>query len=210
MEIFSMTLSSLGQLFRKITKEKKQYVQPQIDITKNSREYYKKYLADDKIRPLNEKLIEVILSYSPKRIFEFGAGVGKNIKLLWERKPDLIIMGVDVSKMNKKHALVDCIKLGGEELLKTYGNFDVVFTCSVLDHIKNIDGIITQLKEKGKVIILMETNSYDTEFYYKHNYESYGFKNIGYKYTTEEDGDKATYEIWVYENTSAKLSWFED
>lgn len=41
--------------------------------------YYSHYVANDKINKLNIKLAEVILSYHPKSILEFGCGQAKNL-----------------------------------------------------------------------------------------------------------------------------------
>lgn len=175
------------------------WIQPDIKSAKNSKDYYSQYLADEKIYSVNEKLVDEILSYNPNTVLEFGAGVGKNLLLLQDKNPNVWISGIDISKYNIANALVSCIKLGDEKLLKLYRNMDVVFTCSVLDHIENIDEIIKEFKEVAKVIIIMETNSYDTDFYYKHDYESFGFKKTDYQYKAE-DGDGAIYELWKFEH----------
>lgn len=188
-----------SRLLKFKTFTRKYYVPPDITKAKDSKDYYSKYLADGEIYDDNEKLTDEILSYHPKTVLEFGAGVGKNLLLLKQKNRSLRILGIDISKLNVKTALVNCIKLGDESLLKSYKNLDVVFTCSVLDHIEHIDDIIKTFKEIAKVIILMETNSYDVNFYYKHDYESYGFKKVDYQYKSIH-GDGAIYEMWKYEH----------
>lgn len=164
-----------------------------------SKKYYRKYLADTEVRTLNQKLIEIILSYSPKTVFEFGAGRGKNLKLLTDTKPTVKALGIDISKNNIKKKVFDGLKVGTEDDLPNLGRFDVVFTCSVLDHIEYISSIITSFKEMANTIVIAETNSYDDRFYYKHNYEGYGFKKLDYVYCSNGiHGDGATYEIWTW------------
>lgn len=166
---------------------------------RTSKEYYKSYLADDKIRSINEKLVETVLSLKPKTVLEFGAGVGKNLKLLSEKDPNIKLLGIDVSRTNIKNAVIPCLILGDEKMLNQnmLGRFDVIFTCSVLDHIKEIDDIIIQMKRLADKIILMETNSYDTNYYYKHDYELYGFIRSDYSYKSTNGGDNAIYEQWI-------------
>lgn len=162
--------------------------------------FYKKYVADGNVYPLNLELANTIMSFSPSSVFEFGCGVGKNLELL--RKKGLQLgFGIDISAEAVKKAKekgVNAVQ-GDENYLPKVQPCDVAFTCSVLDHVENIDKIMEQLKRIGlKAVVLMETNDTPAKFYYPHNYESYGFIKTGYAYQSKlPEGDGALYHLYV-------------
>lgn len=169
--------------------------------------YYKTYVADAKIYPCNIRLAEEILSYNPKSVFEFGCGVGKNLDLLRQMSNGTIMLkGIDISAEAVKRARQNSLDviLGTEDSLTEIALKDIAFTCSVLDHIKDIDFIISELKYiANKVVILLETNDIPAKFYYPHNYERYGFVKTNYKYISSlPEGDGATYHLWKWERQS--------
>jgi SAM-dependent methyltransferase len=166
----------------------------------NPKEFYRNYQADNVLDKVDYKLIEVLSSFSPGSAFEFGCGSGKNLKLLKEKShKDLDTCGLDISVVNVMQAHfngVDSV-IRGDERHFPGRKFDVVFTCSVLDHIEDIHNVIGNLQNMAnKAIVLAETNSFDTDFYYKHDYESYGFVKIDFEFVSESD--KGIYNIWVY------------
>src|SRR4051794_7480978 len=92
----------------------------------DAKSYYRSYVANDLILPLNERLVQDILSYNPKSVLEFGCGVGKNLTLLKNRVTDHL--GIDISAKaveiaTKKGLNAIC---GDESKLTTLGNYDVV------------------------------------------------------------------------------------
>jgi 2-polyprenyl-3-methyl-5-hydroxy-6-metoxy-1,4-benzoquinol methylase len=146
--------------------------------------YETKFRAKDKINELNLKLIDLVKSYDPQSVLDFGCGTGKNLALL----PDKITrFGIDISPANVKVA-VDKHKLNvywaDESLLNHLTNFDVCFTCSVLDHIEDAYPVIQQLKRiANTAVIIAETNDQVGEFYFPHDYELYGFTKVpGYSF----------------------------
>jgi len=166
--------------------------------------YYQSYLADDNMAPLNEKLVERVLAYYPGDVLEFGCGTGKNLKAIKQKRLSTFCYGLDVSLINVIHANIKnelpFVSVGNESLLRYVHNFDVIFTCSVLDHIKDVDGIIKSFQQIAKrAVVLAETNDVPGEFYFPHNYESYGFHKIDFEW--KSNGDGATYHIWVWHNT---------
>ena len=116
------------------------------------KEYYKNYEASNEINRAHYFLADQILGFNPTSVFEFGCGTGKNLKLLLDQSPKIRkATGVDISMKNieKAHTvnfLNDC-RLADERSLATFEDksCDVVFTCSVLDHIQQISRIIVEL-----------------------------------------------------------------
>lgn len=172
--------------------------QLQRKMSADAKAYYSTYVANDTVSPLNEQLVRDVLSYNPNSIFEFGCGVGKNLHLLRDKEH----LGIDLSAKaikiaSKKGLNVIC---GDEAALKTIGQFDVVFTCSVLDHIENIDSIIGDLNRiANTAIVIAETNTkLKHRFYYQHDYESFGFVKTAYEYTSMLAVEPAVYHIWHF------------
>lgn len=163
------------------------------------KQFYENYRADNTIDELDIHLVDTLLSFNPKSAFEFGSGAGKNLQLLKSHDKDIETCGLDISIINVMQSHlngVDCV-IRGDERHIPLRKFDVVFTCSVLDHIKDIYNIIGAFQAMtNKAIVLAETNSFKDNFYYKHNYEEYGFEKLDYRYTSTDDG--GIYEIWVY------------
>lgn len=174
--------------------------------------YQNTHQASDEILDLHLKLAEKILSYEPKRVFEFGCGTGKNLKLIKDSSKKITrVTGIDVSyqniiKCHEKFFLDDCF-VGDERTLQCYArdeaNYDVAFTCSVLDHIENIDDIIRDLKIIAKkAVVLAETRDIVGDFYFNHDYSKYGFERImDYSYISSKAfaGDGASYQIWFFQ-----------
>ena len=165
----------------------------------NPKNFYKNYLADNNIIQSNIDLKNEILKFSPNSVFEFGCGTGKNLKLF---EKNIKTFGIDISEKAIKMANQNMINAicADEKYLTKVENFDVVFTCSVLDHIENIDEIIQHfIRITNKAVILLETNDIIDKFYFPHQYEKYGFtKKHDYKFVSKKPyGDGAIYEIWI-------------
>jgi SAM-dependent methyltransferase len=172
------------------------------------KEFYRTYQADDGLATLNKKLVDEILRHNPNHVFEFGTGTGKNLKLLQRveasyAKSGTAVVGLDISLINTITATVKnelpCIIHGDENYLRHLCNFDVVFTCSVLDHIEDVIGIIQELKRIANVaVIIAECTEPDKKnYYYKHDFESFGFERINdSEYYSEADGH--TYHIYKW------------
>jgi len=167
----------------------------------NAKEFYRSYIADDTVAELNGRLAHLIKALNPNHVFEFGMGSGKNLKLL----PGIDAGGMDISFVNvaKAHLKNDLpfVMVGDENYLRHLCNYDVVFTVSVLDHIENVDVIIGEFKRIANVAIyLAETNDIPGQYYFPHDYESYGFEKMSYKWTSSRDG--ALYQIWEWKRAN--------
>jgi trans-aconitate methyltransferase len=164
------------------------------------KEFYKNYQADNVIDKIDIELINQINKFNPETAFEFGCGSGKNLALLKKDNPNIITYGMDISIVNVIQAHlsgVDCI-IRGDERYMPQSKFDVSFTCSVLDHIphENIEQVIGNLFAiSNKAVVIAETNEYNSEFYYAHNFEKYGFVKKSKAYKSDNDG--FNYFIWV-------------
>lgn len=174
---------------------------------KTAKEFYRTYQADYKIAQLNIQLAKLIAEETPQHVLEFGCGSGKNLQLISQillYAGDVPFLaetcGIDISLVNIIKGFAHNLPFliyGDETNLRHLCNFDVTFTCSVLDHIPDIDGIIAEFKRiANKSIFLAETNDVPAEYYYPHDYESYGFTKLNY--TWKSDSDNATYYIWKW------------
>ena len=163
-----------------------------------SKEFYRHYMADDNWSDLSSKLLDEVFSFLPAHALEFGSGSGKHLTALTNMGVEGC--GLDISTNNLLQSRFKndnkFLILGDETHLRHLANFDVVFTCSVLDHIVDIDGIISEFKRiANKGILLAETNDVPAHYYYPHNYESYGFEKMNF---TWKGDDGAQYFIWKF------------
>jgi len=112
-------------------------------------------------------IIHDIICYSPKRILEFGAGVGRNIPFIKEYFPDTEIWATDISeksaaKINERYPYVKTFILNGDEL-RMMGMYDLVLVSGVYHHISpNIRSSVT------KTIVSLMTENADL-FVFEHN-----------------------------------------
>lgn len=174
------------------------------------KDYYSTYKADDKISNLNRFLIQKIMSYNPASVFEFGCGTGKILDRIRKAySPSIARIGIDISEVNVNTAKLKgrgkFVLLGDETRLEEFVDWDVCFTCSVLDHIpdkKQLRFIIDNLKRIAKTaVVICETTDSPGKYYFTHDYESFGFKKTNIEYQSEKTkkGGGAVYSIWVWE-----------
>lgn len=164
------------------------------------KQFYSTYLADDSISDLSKEVINEILKYEPVHAFEYGCGTGKHLRFLQEvgvEAGGIDISTVNIAKAIFGHGLKNVLQ-GDETHLRHIANYDCVFTVSVLDHIEDVEEIIGELKRiANKSVILAETNSLNGNYYYKHNYEKFGFEKVPhFKWFGEDD---AIYYIYKWE-----------
>jgi 2-polyprenyl-3-methyl-5-hydroxy-6-metoxy-1,4-benzoquinol methylase len=175
------------------------------------KEFYRSYIADDSIVELNRKLAHEVMKEAPNHVFEFGCGTGKNLKFIQSLSMQYAkladVSGIDISLVNVLNATVKNglphVSLGDENYLRHYCNYDVVITCSVLDHIENINGIVQELQRiANKCVILAEcTESDPANYYYSHDFESFGFKVVeGTEYFSTSDSHSYRIYKWIKQN----------
>lgn len=161
------------------------------------KEFYRRYLADDSLSALSREIVSRIKEDKPVHALEFGGGTGKHIRALdGVQGVSLDISFINLSKAHYHNDLSYQIH-GDEGMLRHICNFDVVFTVSVLDHIKEIKEIIAEFKRiANRSIYLAEATVHDPEkYYYSHNYADFGFTPLPFEYTGE---DGYQYGIWKY------------
>jgi 2-polyprenyl-3-methyl-5-hydroxy-6-metoxy-1,4-benzoquinol methylase len=185
-----------------------------------SKEYYRSYIAGDDICQLNINLVHEILKENPNHVLEFGCGTGKNLRLIKQKqisyaKDNTCVTGVDISLVNVINAIVkngvENVAIGDETYLRHYCNYDVVFCCSVLDHIENVDNIIQELQRiANKCVILAECTDHDpNNYYYSHDLESLGFKVIeGTEYFSPSDNHAYRIYKWDKQNQVKSMADF--
>jgi hypothetical protein len=153
---------------------------------KELKKHYDTSITVSKPIPLNDKIIDYIISKKPHSVFEFGANWGVNLKAIQEAS-SIFCVGMDLSRV----AVFEADRQGlhvirGDERTLTRirtEKHDIVFTVSVLNHIPDeffVD-IITQLKRIAKKeVILAESNEGQGERWFEHDYISQGFEIMDY------------------------------
>ncbi|CAB4177852.1 AdoMet_MTases domain containing protein [uncultured Caudovirales phage] len=163
--------------------------------------FYHNYQANNNLFEIDRLLINEVLSVSPQTILDFGTGTGKNIKFIHDLKPSIVVCGLDMSFLNIIHARakneLPFLIIGDESHLCRLTNFDVIMTCSVLCHIENINEIVKEFKRiVNYSIFIAETNNIAGEFYYPHDYESFGFKKTNKSWHSA--ANNSTYNIYQW------------
>lgn len=140
--------------------------------------YKHRYPAGDYLTKMHtEHFYPFVENLNCKSGFEFGCNMGKNLKNLKFKET----AGVDISKRAIDKALVKGLICGDESRLSEVpdNSYDIVFTCSVLCHIDNIDGIVEHLKRISKKhILFVESLSNGFNNHFPHNYEKMGFEKV--------------------------------
>lgn len=167
---------------------------------KSPKEYYQTYRADDNLSDLSYELLTKVSAMQPVHVLEFGCGTGKHLDQM--NLPGICTIGIDISPMNVYKAIhkydLPCIICGDETYLRHLVNVDVVFTCSVLDHIQDVTLIVEEFKRIcNKAVFLAETNDTPGEYYYPHDYEAMGFEKLPFEW--DSTGDGAKYFIWKWD-----------
>lgn len=158
--------------------------------------YYRSHsLQDEVIRDINKRVIsEIEYRFNPKSVFEFGCNNGKNLSLL---PKSVTHLGIDINptvieKYRKTGLNLLC---GDESFLRNMGgdSFDVVFTCSVLNHIEDVDDIVKELKRIAKKgLICVECSHARHWRWFTHDYRKLGFTHIGI-----EKAPNLVYDVWI-------------
>jgi ubiquinone/menaquinone biosynthesis C-methylase UbiE len=164
---------------------------------RHPKEFYTNYIADSKFDEIDRILIDFILQHKPESVYEFGCGSGKNLMAI-AAQAKCETWGQDISVlncMNTKLKGVDCVIIGDERHMPLR-QFDVSFTCSVLDHItpESIEQVIGNLVACAtKAVYIFEARVNNPEnFYWNHDYEKYGFQKL---LSCQSAGDGYIYDL---------------
>ena len=109
-------------------------------------------------KPWATVIAEMVHDLQPRSVLEFGCHVGRNLVAIRERVPGLRLVGLDINaaavQAGREQNGLD-LRCGNERTLADFadGEFDLVFTVSVLDHIPSIRPVCTELLPvEGKVV----------------------------------------------------------
>lgn len=151
-------------------------MQSKVDFDKHAESYEKqltedlkffgeesKYFAEYKVR-----IVKECNKNTPKRILEYGCGIGMNLQYLVEYFPDSDVHGCDISAKSidvasKNNSSVKFFLLEDSEIRKHKESFDIIFISNVFHHIepplriKAVSNINLLLKHGGNV------------FFFEHN-----------------------------------------
>ncbi len=131
--------------------------------------YREQYPINEYYNALHEAMYGFIWNLKTSSAFEFGCNVGKNLKQLNIPK----VSGIDISQRAIDNALVDGLMCGDEKTLKDVpsDSYELVFTCSVLCHIHDVDGIIAELQRtSSNHVLLVESQCNDFDNHFPHDY----------------------------------------
>src|SRR5437016_5097606 len=99
-----------------------------MEIADELKQAYKTFLAPSEVWPVNTYQHNLIMTYNPESVLEFGCGTGKNL-LLFDKA--ITTMGIDISQPAVAVAQLKgvCAVWDDETRLKYMDSkFDVVFT----------------------------------------------------------------------------------
>jgi len=131
--------------------------------------YENKYPLSYHENALHKAMYGYIWNLGVSSAFEFGCNIGKNLKNLNIPK----VGGIDISRRAIDNALVDGLMAGDEKSLADVptDSYELVFTCSVLCHIPDIESVLEQLKRiSSKYVLLVESQDNKGRNHFRHEY----------------------------------------
>lgn len=125
----------------------------------SNEEYFAKY----KVKLLKEQVLG-----SPKRILEYGCGIGRNIPYLKEAFPNAEIVGTDISEesLNLASSLYKESKFEVEHDGLDIGKFDLIFVAGVFHHVpitarSMVASVLYERLSTGGDLAIFEHNPYN-------------------------------------------------
>jgi SAM-dependent methyltransferase len=106
------------------------------------------WYQDDK--PWTRVLVDLVSDLRPASVLEFGCNVGRNLAAIAEALPETRLVGLDVNEAAVAAGVEETgldLRCADEAALTGFadGEFDLVFTVSVLDHVADVDPVLEQL-----------------------------------------------------------------
>lgn len=151
-------------------------------MTEAETHYTNTFHPQRRLSRANVRLYNEILNMEIESAFEFGCGIGRNLTSL-KSLGITNTSGCDVNWQAIKEAQHNelCVSLGNEYSLTRWANnsFDLVFTSSVLCHIKDPRTAIVEMKRMAsKCVLVFECINVDERFFYTHDYELFSFTEV--------------------------------
>lgn len=105
-----------------------------------------------------ERFLDLLttVDFSGKSVLEIGCGPGGNLNTIWKQKPKRLV-GVDISQnmtelaRSNNDPAVEIHKINGTQLPFADGEFDIVFTATVLQHNTDEQMLLAIMKELARV-----------------------------------------------------------
>lgn len=145
--------------FDKFTSDYNRLLKESTGFFSSSEAYFASYKVEEVRRLLGDR---------PKRILEFGCGIGRNVPFLASAFPDAEIIGTDVSAGSLEQAQEENpgYKFVVESQELDLGQFDLIFVAGVFHHIAPADRVSTaallrQRLSGGGALCVFEHNPYN-------------------------------------------------
>ena len=113
-------------------------------------------------QPWRTMIADLVKDLGARSVLEFGCNVGQNLAAIHAACPDVQLVGFDINpeavQLGKEKTGLD-LRLGDERALDAFpdGQFDLVFTVSVIDHVANVDEVCRRLlRVAGRHLYLLE------------------------------------------------------
>jgi SAM-dependent methyltransferase len=113
-------------------------------------------------QPWRTMLADLVKDLGAQSVLEFGCNVGQNLAAIHAACPDVRIVGLDINpdavRLGKEKTGLD-LRLGDEKSLDAFadGEFDLVFTVSVIDHVGDAGDVCRRLlRVAGRHLYLLE------------------------------------------------------
>jgi len=115
-----------------------------------------RYYMED--QPYTAGIVSAVLDSSPSRVLELGCNVGRNLRAIRDRAPDVELVGIDINAKaidwGRRTWGLD-LRVGDERSLEP-DSADVAFTVSVIDHIPEPEAALVALVAAAPRLILVE------------------------------------------------------
>lgn len=161
----------------------------------------------------SEYLVSLVKQYvkSDASILELGCNVGRNLNHLWKtgyRNLSGIEINPEALKLMKQNFPdMQVITYEGsiEDRIKELGEYDLVFTMAVLEHIHNdSEGVFSEIAQKAKkyLITIEGEKKIESELHFPRNYrnifERLGLQQVYEKHLSQKEGLNTNFYARVF------------
>lgn len=115
-------------------------------------------------QPWRAMIANLVKELQAQSVLEFGCNVGQNLAAIHAAVPEARLVGIDINPqavaLGREKTGLD-LRVGDESALDAFGDgeFDLVFTISVLDHVADVDAACRRLlRVVGRYLYLLEVH----------------------------------------------------